>query len=265
MKALAAAMLALPLLLAGPTERSEASSPMAGEAARDPKAVAQGALEAARSVLGPHATAHPEAQSELAEAEQRFAEGKYDEAARAADRAWERVTGASRKSSSFSVEVSEAGDTQVATRTGQPVRVEAQGVQRPVGPGERVRVTRGQPPGPVLRPPPQPLLASPRHKAKLRLKPDEKGQLGPVKLAWRKAAGASSYEVTVSPEKGRGGPYTFATQQPQLQLPALPPGRYGWTVVAAGQEELRSAAAGPWTFELEEDPLKLEVKGTKWE
>jgi hypothetical protein len=157
----------------------------------------------------------------------------------------------------------DGGSTTVTVTQGPPVRVQAEGVIRPVAKGESVRVERGSPPPAALA---APRPAQPEDGMQLKLKPDNQGRLGPVKLAWAAVPGAERYEVEVVNE-AEGTP---AMAQPvilsatETKLPALPAGRYRWTVRALGPEG-RSEASPTRRFELVVDRLKLEVQTGKWQ
>lgn len=209
------------------------------------------------------------ARERLAEAERLFAQAKYAEAATAADAAWKLLSAGEVQPTAFSVEVKPGGSTTVTSKRGQPVRVEAQGVLRSVEPGRRVEVEKGAAPGeaqappPPQIPPPAPVIVSPRDQAVLRLRPNGAGQVGPVKLVWKKIAGATGYQIEVVPASG-ASPLALRSARPQLSLPPLPPGRYRWRVKAVGQGELWSAPSQEQSFELQPAKIKLEVHPPGW-
>lgn len=231
------------------------------------RARALSALAAARNAVTQadgKAAHRQEASDKLKQAEASFQSAHYDEAAKAADGAWALVSASASQPSAFSVDVRDGGGTTVTVRSGQPVRLEAEGVVRPVYAGESVRVEKGQPP-PAPPPPaavslevPQPTL--PAHGKKLAFQP-AKGLLGPVKLAWDEVAGAQSYDVEVLPPAG--APIRKNVNTAQLLLQPLPPGRYRWTVRAVAPDA-RSEASAVRQFELVDESLNLEVKGSKW-
>lgn len=238
------------LKLPGP-DRTRALSALA--AARN--AVAQADHKAAR---------RQEAADKLKEAEASFQAAHYEEAAQAADGAWALVSASASQPSAFTVDVRDGGATTVTVRSGQPVRVEAEGVVRPLYAGETVRVEKGQPP-PAPPPPATASLEVPRptlpvHGKKLAFQP-AKGLLGPVTLAWEKVAGAQGYEVEVLP--ATGAPIRKNVNTAQLKLQPLPPGRYRWTVRAVAADA-KSEASEVRQFELIDESLNLEVKGSKW-
>lgn len=202
--------------------------------------------------------------AQLAEAERLLSEARYEEAARAADGAWQMLSKANPPATTFSVEVKDDGASKVTARRGQPVRVEAQGVQRAVSPGHMVTVVRGATPTQPRPLPQPPVLAVPRADARLRLAPDEKGQLGPVNLKWKKATGATGYSVEVVPDRADPTPLVLTSARPAIELPPMPPGRYRWQVHAVGDDGERSAPSEPRWFVLEPTKLKLEVRGTDW-
>jgi hypothetical protein len=163
------------------------------------------------------------------------------------------------------VEVSDGGTTKVTSRAGTPVRVEAQGVQREVNAGQTLSVARGEaPPVPRAAPPSVPVLSFPEENAKLRLKPDPKGNLGPVRLAWKKSNKAHSYRVEVVSDLSDVAPIALESATPFLSLPPLPPGHYRWRVLAQGGEALNSEPSAVRRFELVVEPLKLEVRQPIW-
>ena len=205
-----------------------------------------------------------DARAKLDEAEALFAKAKYPEAAQAADAAWKLVSHVEREGTSFSVEVKPSGETRVTSKRGQPVRVEAQGVQRSVDPGHTVAVAKGSPPSEPEIAPPVPVVLAPKDDAVLKLKPNAKGHVGPVKLVWRKTAGAKAYAIEVIPVSGEAAPLKLQSAKAEVALPPLPPGKYTWKVRALGAAELSSAPSAPRSFELEAQKIKLEVRGTGW-
>jgi hypothetical protein len=204
------------------------------------------------------------ARGRLAEAEALFSQAQYLRAAKAADEAWRLLSADKPEGTAFSVEVDAAGATTVASRRGTPVRVEAEGVQRTVGAGTSVKVARGEAPSEPTRPLPTPEPLSPKDQVRLRLKPDSKGELGPVRLTWTKAVGAERYLVEVRPAEGVGPPLQLEASRPQMTLPPLPPGSYLWTVQAIVSRAQNSERSAPRRFELEVDPLRLEVREPRW-
>jgi LysM repeat protein len=227
------------------------------------RTMAQAALAAARSAVaqaGPDATRRTEAVAKVTEAEGHFQAARYKEAAQAADGAWRLVSAHSTKPTSFAVAVSDTGATTVTVHAGAPVRVEAEGVSRPVYQGQQVRVEKGQPP-----PPPPPPLAVPE--PTLPADGDQvtprvvKGQPQPVVLTWGAVAGARAYEVELVPVAGE--PRVHRVTEALVRLEALKPGRYHWSVRAVG-EEGRSEPSAPRAFEVVEAALQLKVKGSSW-
>lgn len=201
-----------------------------------------------------------EADAKLKEAEASFQAARYEDAALAANSAWELVSTGASQPQAFSVEVSDAGTTTVEVRSGQPVRVEAEGVTQQVHTGQSVRVEPGQPP--TSPPPPTPLATpkptSPGNNKRLTL-PSTKGLLGPVTLAWSAVSGAEKYVVEVVPPSGDR--LSMDVDTAQVQLKPLPPGQYQWTVRAVGQGA-KSEASAAHRFELVDGKLKLNVNGT---
>lgn len=213
------------------------------------KAVSQASDEAKKA----------QATARLAEAERLFAEARYADSAVAADEAWALVSGES-KLTRFRVEVAKDGETEVASASGAPIRVEAQGVVRPVYSGESVKVKKGEaPPLPVALVAPS--LIRPARGSVIRGKRAE-GALPPVTLSWSAVSGAESYELELRPAKG-GEPMTVTVARTSTTLRALAPGRYVWSVRALRGRD-RSEAAAAREFELVEEALKLEVKGSSW-
>jgi len=207
-----------------------------------------------------------EAAAKLKEAEASFQTAHYADAARAADGAWQLVSGSASQPQAFSVDVSDGGDTTVSVRSGGSVRVESEGVTQQVGPGQTTRVDKGKPPSapvPSAQSLSSPEPTEPGHNQRLALKPT-KGLLGPVTLAWNAVKGAKEYEVEVHPSKGE--PVRMNVNTVQAKLPALPPGSYRWTVRAVGQDA-KSEASAARQFELvDASRLKLEVNGKpKWQ
>ncbi len=224
------------------------------------------ALGAARNaVLQTDAgTVSEAARGRLAEAEQLFGQAEYARAAAAADEAWKLVSDRETFGTTFTVEVNDAGTTRVTSRAGTPVRVEAQGVQRAITAGHAVTVARGEPPARPEAPPSTPKPASPRDNVRLQLKPDGRGELGPIRLAWSRSAHAERYVVEIQSEGVDRPTVKLETAQTSLTAPRLPPGRYQWTVRAVGAGALNSEPSAPRRFELAVDPLKLEVREPTW-
>ena len=204
------------------------------------------------------------ARRRLSEAEQLFALAEYARAAAAADEAWKLVSERETVGTAFTVEVNDAGTTRVTSHSGTPVRVEAQGVQRAITAGQAVTVARGERPPKPEAPPAVPVLSSPRDDARLELKPDRRGELGPVQLAWTRSAHATRYIVEIQSEGADRRTLKLETAQASIAVPRLPPGRYRWTVRAAGAGALNSEPSAPRRFELAVNPLKLEVREPTW-
>lgn len=227
------------------------------------RARALSALESARNAVAQadrNSTKREEASAKLREAEAHFQSADYQSAAQAADSAWQLLSPGVGKPSSFQVKVSEDGATTVAVHSGPPVRVSAESVTRQVPPGQTMRVEKGQPPPPPVPPLETPQLRTPSEGQKLKFIP-VKGQLGPVTLTWRAVAGAKQYEVEVLPAQGE--PLRQIVPATQWQLPALPAGRYRWTVRALGENQ-KSDASAERLFELVEDRVKLQVGEPSW-
>ena len=223
------------------------------------------AIAAARNALRQidSAAVRAEAERKILSAEQHLAAARYPNAASTADAAWKLLSTRAPEQTRFTVAVDERGDTEVVSRSGRPVRVEAQGVQRVARPGRGVKVAKGSPPSPPAVAPTPPALTSPGPGAVLELKPDAHGRLGPVRLSWAGAEGARSYQVQIS-SPGENTPRMFSSTTPALELPPLAAGAYSWTVKALGDHALASAPSEPRTFELRPRRLKLEVRGTEW-
>jgi hypothetical protein len=233
------------------------------------RALAHKALETARTLVAQAKDAgpRPQAEARLKEAEAHFRAARYAQASESANAAGKLVaTPASPQPSTFSVEVAEdGGTTKVTVTQGPPVRLVAEGVSRPVAKGESVSVERGQPPPPPPLALVAPRPAQPEDGVQLKLRPDKQGRLGPVKLAWAAVPGAERYEVEVMNDEGASAlaqPVTLAATE--ARLPALPAGRYRWTVRAVGASS-RSEASPARRFELVVDKLKLEVQTGKWQ
>ncbi len=231
------------------------------------RALALSALTAARNAVkqaGSASSQREEASARLKEAEALFQSARYPEAAEAADSAWRLVSASARQNTKFAVEVEPSGRTKVSSRSGQPVRVEGEGVARPVYPGQTVSVAKGEPPR-AAEALTAPALLAPADLGRLKLKPSEKG-LGPVTLSWQRVAGAIRYEVDVSPSEkaALNRALSLKVDRAEARLPPLPPGKYAWSVRAVGAQGARSDPSERRSFELLVDPLKLEVKGTTW-
>jgi LysM repeat protein len=227
------------------------------------RGLALSALAAARNAVaqaGTEAAQRAEASRRLLEAESLFHGARYGEAAKVADAAWQLVSASAAQPTRFAVEVAEDGRTRVSARTGQPVRVEGDGVTRPVYSGQSVTVEKGKPPTFAELPPAAPVPLAPADNRKLRFRPSPNG-LGPVAISWQAVAGAQAYEVEVVAAAGKSDPLILKVDRAEAKLPPLAAGRYTWSVRALGTEGLRSAASPSRAFELAPDALKLEVKG----
>jgi hypothetical protein len=162
----------------------------------------------------------------------------------------------------FSVNVDDKGNATVESRSGQPVRVEAEGVTRQVYEGESVRVEKGQPPPPPRAPLSVPQPTQPAHKLKLTVQPAKSGP-SPVTLAWKPVEGAEGYEVELTPARGEKRTLTANDNKLKVQLAA---GAYRWSVRAMTREA-RSEASAEQAFEVAEAParpINLQVKPTDW-
>jgi LysM repeat protein len=234
---------------------------------------AQNALEAARKTVkqvDAKATGLEAAVAKLKEAEVHFQNARYAEAAQAADETWKLL--AMRPSTSppatFTVHVGPEGTTKVESKSGPPVRVEAQGVTQSVQPGESLSLEKGQPP-----PPPRPALVPPQpsqpaNKRKLSLKP-AKGGLGPITLSWQAVEGAEKYEVVLVSAKGEK--QVLSASHPQLKVTLPAAGAYRWSVQALTRDT-RSEPSPEQGFEVAEvaekapanKSIKLQVQPSKW-
>jgi len=229
------------------------------------RGLAQKALETARTLVG-DAGVSPEATARLKEAEAHFRAARYAQSSEAANAAGRQVSAApTPQSSAFSVEVGpDGGTTTVTVKTGPSVRVEAEGVTRPVAAGASVRVAKGNPPPEPLAPLVAPRPVLPEDGELLKLRPDRAGLLGPVKLSWAGVPGAERYEVEVSRDIEGPPVLTQAVSAVEVKLPTLPAGRYRWTVRAVGPAG-RSEPAPSRHFELVLERLKLEVQKGQWQ
>ncbi|KFA94060.1 LysM peptidoglycan-binding domain-containing protein [Archangium violaceum] len=227
--------------------------------------LAQRVLTTARNALAAadtKAARREEASAKLKEAEAYFQGARYDEAAQAADGAWKLVAGPAPQPTAFTVNVTDKGITTVKSRSGQPVRVEAEGVTRPVHPGESVSVEKGQPPPPPRAPLGVPQPTSPANRLKLTVQP-AKGGPSPVTLAWKAVEGAEGYEVELVPARGEKRTLQASANQLRVSLTA---GLYRWSVRAVAHEA-RSEASAEQGFEVAEAPAKpinLQVQPSKW-
>ncbi|MBX5483558.1 MAG: peptidoglycan-binding protein LysM, partial [Myxococcaceae bacterium] len=119
-------------------------------------------------------------------------------------------------------------------------------------------------PAPELPPLATPDAKTPRHHAKLKLGADRFGKLGPLKLRWGSVPGATSYEVTLLPEKEGAKEIVLTSARPEVTVRALEPGRYAWRVRAKAEGNRVSEPSEAWLFEVEPARIKLEVRGTDW-
>ncbi|WP_163867387.1 peptidoglycan-binding protein LysM [Myxococcus eversor] len=232
------------------------------------RALALKALETARTLVAQakgEATL-PEAEARLGEAEVYFRTARYAQASEAANAAGTLVsTGRAPHPSAFSVHVEpDAGTTTVSVTRGPPVRVEAEGVTRPVASGETVLVEKGQPPVAPTPPLAVPQPEQPKQGAVLKRRADAKKQLGPVKLTWAAVPGVERYEVEVARDLEGAAVVTQTTTTPEVTMPALAAGRYWWTVRAVGGAG-RSEPSAVRRFELVPERLPINVKKGPWQ
>ena len=235
------------------------------------RARAVAAIGSARSavVQAPPGSARTEAEARLAEAESLLSRARYAEAAAQADGAWKLLAEAREERSHFAVAVEPDGRTRVAVHEGVPVRVEAQGRARAVRAGETLTVIRGEPPGtpliessgnPAAGAGEPPILLSPEPGLKLALEPAP-GGLGPIRFAWKAVPDATGYVLELAGPKRT---QTLRTAQPVVNIPALPAGKYRWTVRAV----MGDGSLGPpstRSVQLVPGRIKLEVKETPWQ
>lgn len=228
--------------------------------------LAQRSLTTARNALAQadaKAARREEASAKLKEAEAFFQAARYDDAAQAADGAWKLVSASPPpQPTAFSVAVDDKGNATVESRSGQPVRVEAEGVTRQVYEGESVRVEKGQPPPPPRAPLGVPQPTHPAHKLKVTVQPAKNGP-SPITLVWKPVEGAEGYEVELMPARGDKRTLTASETRLKVQLAA---GTYRW-IVRAVTREARSEASAEQAFEVAEAParsINLQVKPTDW-
>jgi LysM repeat protein len=226
------------------------------------RARALSALVAARNALSQtdsNAAALVEASANLKIAEQLFEQARYDESAVEADATWRLLSGSSQGSTRFVVQVVN-GDTQVTSKSGQPIRIESEGVTRRVQPGQALSIPRqGSPLGGGLS---SPGLTSPPDQARVPVRTAEKGTAS-VALAWQAVAGASRYSLEIAPLDGAGRGTLLDVERPEARV-SLPLGKYAWSVRAVSADGEYSDASLRRTFEVWVEPLRLEVKETHW-
>jgi len=221
------------------------------------RARALSALVAARNAVaqsGSRANGSKASES-LAKAERLFQAAKYAASAAAADETWKFLSGATQQSTRFAIQVAD-GETKVTSKSGQAVRVEKDGVARPVHPGQTITVARA-----IALAPPTPI--SPPDLARMVVKTNDKG-IGSVALTWQAVSGAARYALEiVSLEQPQGKPISLNVERPEARV-ALPTGKYAWTVRALPAEGEKSDPSTRRSFELSVEPLKLEVTRPQW-
>ncbi|HYR56377.1 MAG TPA: LysM peptidoglycan-binding domain-containing protein [Myxococcaceae bacterium] len=221
------------------------------------RAHALSALVAARNAVaqsGSRANGSKASES-LSKAERLFQAAKYAASAAAADETWKLLSGATQQSTRFAIQVGD-GETKVTSKSGQAVRVEKDGVARPVHPGQTITVARA-----IALAAPSPI--SPPDLARMVVKTSEKG-LGSVALTWQAVSGAARYALEiVSLEQPPGKPVVLNVERPEARV-ALPAGKYAWTVRALPAEGEKSDPSTRRSFELSVEPLKLEVTRPHW-
>jgi LysM repeat protein len=221
------------------------------------RARALSALLAARNAVaqsGPRSNGSKASES-LSKAERLFQAAKYAESAAAADETWKLLSRGAQQSTRFAIQVAN-GETKVTSKSGQAVRVEKDGVARPVHPGQTLTVTQA-----IALAAPTP--TSPPDLARLAIKPNEKG-VGSVALTWQAVSGAARYALEIVPlEQSPGKPIALSVERPEARV-ALPAGKYAWTVRALHGEGETSDPSTRRSFELSFEPLKLEVTEPHW-
>ena len=224
------------------------------------RARALSALLAARNAISqadPASSGLAEASESLRRAEQLFQAARYEDAAAAADATWRFLSSSAQENTRFAVQVTDR-ETRVTSQSGQPVRVEQDGLTRPVRPGQTLTLPRQSPRAALTAP----ALLSPADLARLGLRPGENG-VGPITLTWQNVAGAAGYALEIVPLGGAGKPIALNVDKPEARV-ALAAGKYSWSVRAVASEGDQSVASPRRTFELWIEPLKLEVKETRW-
>ena len=224
---------------------------------RPERAHALSALVAARNAVaqsGSRANGSKASES-LSKAERLFQAAKYAASAAAADETWKLLSGATQQSTRFAIQVGD-GETKVTSKSGQAVRVEKDGVARPVHPGQTITVARA-----IALAAPSPI--SPPDLARVMVKASDKG-VGSVALTWEAVSGAARYALEiVSLEQPPGKPIALNVERPEARV-ALPAGKYAWTVRALPGEGEKSDPSTRRSFELSVEPLKLEVTQPHW-
>jgi len=175
--------------------------------------------------------------------------------AAAADETWKLLSGATQQSTRFAIQVGD-GETKVTSKSGQAVRVEKDGVARPVHPGQTITVARA-----IALAAPSPI--SPPDLARMVVKTSEKG-VGSVALTWQAVSGAARYALEiVSLDQPPGKPVVLNVERPEARV-ALPAGKYAWTVRALPAEGEKSDPSTRRSFEPSVELLKLEVTLPHW-
>ncbi|MHB8877840.1 MAG: LysM peptidoglycan-binding domain-containing protein, partial [Myxococcaceae bacterium] len=228
------------------------------------RALALSALVAARNAVSQAdstAASREQGAARLAEAEAHFQAARYAQAAQAADGAWQLVSARAHEPTRFAVAVDPEGRTKVTSQSGKAVRVEGEGVAQQLYAGQEVKVEKGKPP-----PLPEPSREAPEPVAPLHeasLKQTEGGKPAPISLEWSPVAGAKGYVVEIAAAKS-GKTLRLKAATAKTVLPSLPAGRYRWTVKTAYPKSAFSGASKARTFELLDEPLRLEVGKTTW-
>lgn len=227
------------------------------------------AVNAARNALQQAAAdgrKFDEAKRQLESAEALLGQARYREAAVAADGAWRLVSTKAEGPTQFTVKVGTDGKTQVASKAGHPVRVEAEGAVEPVYPGEAVAVSKGETPkkvegGPALADLPAPSLLGPAE-GKLELGRAGNG-VGPFTLTWSPVAGAAAYEVELV-KAGASKGLVLKVDKPEAKVDSLDDGSYQWSVRALARDGSRSERSERRSLQLVPNTLKINVKPTTW-
>ncbi len=207
-----------------------------------------------------------EARRQLEGAEALLGQAKYREAAVAADGAWRLMSANAEGPTQFTVKVEKDGKTQVASKAGHPVRVEAEGVVEPVYPGEAVAVSKGEAPkkvegGPALADLPAPALLGPAE-GKLELGVAGKG-VGPLMLTWSPVVGAAGYEVELV-KAGASKGLVLKVDKPEAKVDSIDDGSYEWSVRALAEDGAKSQRSARRSLQLVSNALRINAKPPTW-
>lgn len=105
-----------------------------------------------------------------------------------------------------------------------------------------------------------PSLLSPSDGEQVHVKASERGP-GQVVLSWTPVAGAREYAVEFTVDNGK--PILLKTARAEAKLPPIANGKVAWAVRTLGDGASSELSGRRW-FQLQPEPIKVEVKAGGW-